>query len=259
MPTSKIVAIIPARWASSRFPGKPLASIRGKPMIQWVVEKARGASLVSDVVVATDDQRILDAVSAFGGKGILTSARHPSGTDRIAEVAATMDCDFIVNVQGDEPLIPPENIDQVVRPLLNDGLVKVSTLMMRIKNVEDVFDPNVVKVVVDRQGFALYFSRAPIPFNRDGGMGVDSLDKENALSFPRYKHIGLYAYSKDFLMEFPRLPVSSLESIEKLEQLRILENGVRIKVTETDKLSIGVDCPEDLIKIDRFLGESRPK
>ena len=238
MPTNKAVVIIPARWASSRFPGKPLVGIRGKPMIQWVVENARRASLVSDVIVATDDQRILDVISSFGGKGVLTSSGHLSGTDRIAEVAATIDCDFVVNVQGDEPLIPPENIDRVIQLLLNDRLVKV------------------VKVVVDYQGFALYFSRAPIPFNRDEWNNVYSREKSGALDFPVYKHVGIYAYSKDFLMEFSRMPVSPLESIEKLEQLRILENGVHIKVIETNKFSIGVDCPEDLVKVEEILAET---
>ena len=252
MPTS--VAIIPARWASSRFPGKPLASIQGKPMIQWVVEKARSAKLVSEVIVATDDQRILDAVSSFGAKGVLTSCDHPSGTDRIAEVAASIDCDFIVNVQGDEPLIPPENIDLVLQPLLTDRSVKVSTLMTRIRKVENIFDPNIVKVVVDHQGYDLYFSRAPIPFNRDEWDNIYLREKKGSLDFPAYRHVGLYAYSKDFLMGFSRLSSSSLESVEKLEQLRILENGFCIKVMETDRSSIGVDCPEDLLIVERLLG-----
>lgn len=259
MPTEpKVAAIIPARWASTRFPGKPLARICGKPMVQWVVERARGASLVSEVVVATDDRRIFDAVSAFGGKAVMTSRDCPSGTDRVAEVAAGMECDFAVNVQGDEPLIPSENIDLAVQPLLKDPALKVSTLMMRIENAEEAFDPNVVKVVVDNRGFALYFSRAPIPYNRDEWGNVYLRRKEDlaATGFRNaYKHVGLYAYSKSFLAEFSRLRESSLEIIEKLEQLRMLSNGIPIKVTETRKSSVSVDCPEDLIKAERLLGE----
>ncbi len=245
--------IIPARWASSRFPGKPLAPICGKPMIQWVVEKARKASLVSEVIVATDDKRIADVVAAFGGRAVMTSAGHPSGTDRIAEVAEGLEYDIVVNVQGDEPLIPPENIDLAVRPLMNDRSITVSTLMMRITGIEDIFDPNIVKVVVDREGLALYFSRAPIPYDRDDWRDMRSRENKNPVTFPVYKHIGLYAYAKDFLMQFPRLPSSMLESVEKLEQLRILENGISIKVMETDKISLGVDCPEDLVKVERLL------
>ena len=251
--TGKAVVIIPARWASSRFPGKPLAPICGKPMIQWVVEKARKASLVSEVIVATDDKRIADVVAAFGGRAVMTSAGHPSGTDRIAEVAEGLEYDIVVNVQGDEPLIPPENIDLAVRPLMNDRSITVSTLMMRITGIEDIFDPNIVKVVVDREGLALYFSRAPIPYDRDDWRDMRSRENKNPVTFPVYKHIGLYAYAKDFLMQFPRLPSSMLESVEKLEQLRILENGISIKVMETDKISLGVDCPEDLVKVERLL------
>ncbi|MBI4383186.1 MAG: 3-deoxy-manno-octulosonate cytidylyltransferase [Nitrospinae bacterium] len=259
MPTErKAAAIVPARWASTRFPGKPLALIRGKPMVQWVVEKAKAASLISSVIVATDDRRIYDAVRAFGGEAAMTSGGHPTGTDRVAEVAASLDCDIVVNVQGDEPLIPPENIDLAVQPLLKDPALKVSTLMMRIEDPEEIFNPNVVKVVVDDRGFALYFSRAPIPFNRDGWSGVypGKLDRLSKTGFHNaYKHIGLYAYAKSFLMEFSRLRPSSLETIERLEQLRILSNGIPIKATETRKSSVGVDCPEDLVKVERLLGE----
>lgn len=250
----KAVVIIPARWASTRFPGKPLVPIHGKPMIQWVVEKARRATLVSDVIVATDDQRIVDVVSAFGGKVVMTSDSHPSGTDRIAEVARGIDCDIVVNVQGDEPLIPPENIDLAVLPLRRDSALKAATLMTRITEVADIFDPNIVKVVVDREGLALYFSRAPIPYNRDDWRDTHSRENKNPANTPVYKHIGLYAYTKEFLMRFSHLPSSRLEAIEKLEQLRILENGIAIKVMETDKISLGVDCPEDLVKVERLLG-----
>jgi 3-deoxy-manno-octulosonate cytidylyltransferase (CMP-KDO synthetase) len=260
MPTKpKVIAVIPARWASSRFPGKPLAIIRGKPMIQWVVEQTGKARSVSEVVVATDDERILEAVKNFGGTAVMTSRDHASGTDRVAEVAKTRDCGIVVNVQGDEPLIPPENIDLIVSPLLEDTSLKVSTLKIRINAVEEIADPNICKVVVDHRGFALYFSRAPIPFDRDGW--TQDL-KEGEGLWPRakgmtaYKHIGLYAYQKPFLMEFSRLPVSQLETIEKLEQLRILENGTSIRVMETEKDSIGVDRKEDLVEVEKVLSQT---
>jgi 3-deoxy-manno-octulosonate cytidylyltransferase (CMP-KDO synthetase) len=255
MPTDlKVIAVIPARWASSRFPGKPLAIIRGKPMIQWVVEQTGKARLVSEVIVATDDDRIVKVVREFGGSAVMTSNDHLSGTDRVAEVAESRDCGIVVNVQGDEPLIPPENIDLIVAPLVSDDTIKVSTLMMRIDSVEDLANPDICKVVVDHRGDALYFSRAPIPFDRDGwdikeGEGVWPRNME----VQAYKHIGLYAYRKSFLMEFPRLQASQLENIEKLEQLRILENGISIRVVETDKDSIGVDREEDLSAVEKQL------
>lgn len=255
MPTDpKVIAVIPARWASSRFPGKPLAVIGGKPMIQRVVEQAGKARSVSEVIVATDDDRIAQAVRGFGGVAVMTSSDHLSGTDRVAEVAETRDCDIVVNVQGDEPLIPPGNIDLIVAPLVSDDTIKVSTLMMRIDSVEELANPDICKVVVDHLGNALYFSRAPVPFDRDGW----DL-KEGESVWPRdmkvkaNKHIGLYAYRKSFLMEFPRLPASQLEVIEKLEQLRILENGIPIRVVETDKDSIGVDREEDLLAVEKQL------
>ncbi len=262
MPTDpQVIAVIPARWASSRFPGKPLAIIRGKPMIQWVVEQAGKANSVSEVIVATDDDRILKAVQDFGGSAVMTSRDHLSGTDRVAEVADSRNCEIVVNVQGDEPLIPPENIDLIVAPLLADDTIQVSTLRMRIDSVQDLANPDICKVVTDHRGDALYFSRAPIPFDRDGwtrdlkaGEGVWPKD----MKVKACKHIGLYAYRKAFLMEFPRLPVSQLEAIEKLEQLRILENGVPIRVVETDKDSIGVDRKEDLSAVEKVLGQNRP-
>lgn len=254
----KVIAVIPARWASSRFPGKPLAIIRGKPMIQWVVEQADKARTVSAVIVATDDDRIAQVVKDFGGSAVMTSSDHLSGTDRVAEAAESRDCEIVVNVQGDEPLIPPENIDLIVAPLLADETIKVSTLMMRIDSVEDLANPDICKVVVDHRGNALFFSRAPIPFDRDGW--TKDL-KEGESVWPRdmdvkaYKHIGLYAYRKSFLMEFPCLRVSQLETIEKLEQLRILENGISIRVVETCKDSIGVDREEDLAAVEEMLDQ----
>ncbi len=260
MPTKpKVLAVIPARWASSRFPGKPLAIISGKPMIQWVVEQAGKARSVSGVIVATDDGRILEAVKNFGGTAVMTSIDHASGTDRVAEVAKDRDCEIVVNVQGDEPLIPPENIDLIVSPLLKDPSLKVSTLKIRIHEVEQIVDPDICKVVTDHRGNALYFSRAPIPFDRDAWTREP---KEGEGVWPKsegmtaYKHIGLYAYRKPFLMEFSRIPVSQLETIEKLEQLRILENGTPFRVVETEKDSIGVDRKEDLTEVEKVLSQT---
>ncbi|MFQ5673868.1 MAG: 3-deoxy-manno-octulosonate cytidylyltransferase [Nitrospinales bacterium] len=257
MPTKpRVAAIIPARWASSRFPGKPLADIRGKPMIQWVVEKAQKAEWVSEVLVATDDSKIFDAVSRFGGRVVMTSRSHISGTDRVAEAAAEISCDIVVNVQGDEPLIPPGNIDLAVEPMTRDDSISVSTLMTPIRSMEEVLNPNVTKTVADRNGFALYFSRSPIPFHRDrqmNGGAQGATDRQDGVL--AFKHIGLYAYTRSFLMQFPNLPRSRLEEAEKLEQLRILENGIPIKITETPKDSVGVDCPADLEKIQQLMNE----
>jgi 3-deoxy-manno-octulosonate cytidylyltransferase (CMP-KDO synthetase) len=228
-------------------------------MIQWVVEQADKACSVSDVIVATDDERILEAVKNFGGTAVMTSRDHVSGTDRVAEVAKDRDCEIVVNVQGDEPLIPPDNIDLIVSPLLKDPSLKVSTLKIRIHEVEQIVDPNICKVVVDHQGNALYFSRAPIPFDRDAWTRDP---KEGEGVWPKsermtaYKHIGLYAYRKSFLMEFSRLPVSELEMIERLEQLRILENGTPLRVAETEKDSIGVDRKEDLAAVEKVLSQT---
>jgi 3-deoxy-manno-octulosonate cytidylyltransferase (CMP-KDO synthetase) len=260
MPTDpKVIAVIPARWASSRFPGKPLALIKGKPMIQWVFEQASKAKSVSEVIVATDDDRILKAVDAFGGNAVMTSLDHESGTDRIAEVVQDRECDVVVNVQGDEPLIPPENIDRIVLPLLEDAKESTVTLRILIKTQEELMDRNITKVVVDRYSSALYFSKAPIPWNRDewGGDSMQNSSFDPLKSF-WYKHIGLYAYRKSFLMEFGGLPKSSLEKMEKLEQLRILEGGFKIKVVETNLDSIGVDCEADLAMIEKSLAAVSP-
>jgi 3-deoxy-manno-octulosonate cytidylyltransferase (CMP-KDO synthetase) len=243
-----VIAVIPARWASSRFPGKPLALIKGKPMIQWVFEQASRAKTVSEVIVATDDVRILELVRGFGGNAVMTSPDHESGTDRIAEVVREMKCEIVVNVQGDEPLIPPANIDLIVQPLLDGVLESAVTLRILIKTHGELMDRNITKVVADKSGSALYFSKAPIPWDRDGkDSPVDPLKPF------WYKHIGLYAYRKKFLMEFAGLPGSNLEKLEKLEQLRILENGYNIKVVETVLDSIGVDCEADLALIEKCL------
>ncbi|MCM0081357.1 3-deoxy-manno-octulosonate cytidylyltransferase [Geomonas sp. Red32] len=244
----KITAVIPARYASTRFEGKALADIMGKPMVQHVYERALKASLVSDVIVATDDERIASKVRAFGGKVEMTSASHETGTDRLAEVAQRIDADILVNVQGDEPLIDPAMIDQAIAPLLEDATLPIATLKSRIKTLHDFLSPNVVKVVADFKGNVLYFSRSPLPFFRDKWNDL----KDEAFVSGKllcYKHVGLYVYRREFLPVFTALKPTYLELSEKLEQLRALENGYRIKVVETDFESIGVDTPADLEKV----------
>ena len=247
----KVVAIIPARWESTRFPGKPLANILNKPMIQWVVESVKMAQSIDDVIVATDDKRIYSRVVGFGGRAEMTSGDHASGSDRIAEVVAGMSCDIVVNVQGDEPLISPDDIDLVVNSLISDSAIQVGTLKIQINSLDDFLNPNVVKVVTNRNDFALYFSRAPIPFHRDGGLESVKLNDQ----VPVYKHVGLYGYTRLLLLEFSKWEKSGLEESEKLEQLRILEKGIPIKVEETKNDSIGVDCPEDIKKIENILAK----
>jgi len=252
---NEIIAVIPARYDSTRFPGKALALIRDKPMIQWVYEQTRLSHLINRVIVATDDDRIRRVVSAFGGEAIMTSTSHTTGTDRIAEVARNLACGIIVNVQGDEPLIQPEMIDSAIEPLLTDPSVPMGTLCKQIANREEVFDPNVVKVVFDRNGFALYFSRAPIPWDRDKWAGK-KIFSDMTLDGTLFKHIGLYVYRRDFLLAYSGLKQTALERAEKLEQLRALEHGYRIKVTVTEHESFGVDIPDDLSKILQRLEES---
>ena len=256
MPTEpRVLAVIPARWASSRFPGKPLANIVGMPMIQRVVKQAQKAKYITEVIVATDDSRIFDLVNKNGGIAIMTSTEHQSGTDRVAEVARDKDYDIVVNVQGDEPLIPPENIEKVVEPLIKDTSVSVTSLRILIQNPKDIFNKNITKVVVDKFDYALYFSKAPIPWERDKwSANVENVTNLSSLSW--FKHIGLYAYRKKFLMEYSALPVSPLEKVEKLEQLRILENGFSIKVLETNLDSIGVDSVADIEIIEKQLAIS---
>jgi 3-deoxy-manno-octulosonate cytidylyltransferase (CMP-KDO synthetase) len=244
----RVTAVIPARFASTRFPGKPLANLLGKPMIQWVVERTAASALVDRVLVATDDMRIFDAVSAFGGEVVMTRADHPTGTDRLAEVAEGLDSELVVNVQGDEPLIIPAMIDEAVAPLRADSSIVMGTLMTPLTSAEDYHNPNVVKVVVDRRGFALYFSRAPIPHPREVTVNAGVL-----ASFPGGRHIGLYVYRRDFLLKFPKLPPTPLEELEKLEQLRALEQGYSIRVASTFHTSIGVDTPEDLEQVRALL------
>ncbi len=241
------VAIIPARFDSTRFPGKPLSTLNGKILIQHVYEHASKAKLVDSVIVATDDQRIFDAVTAFGGKVVMTSGSHESGTDRIAEAAAELEFEVVINVQGDEPFIRPEMIDDVVDLLYNDTEASISTLATRIKDVDDIRSPNVVKVVVDDNGFALYFSRSPIPYYRDDWKDLGNA-AYNSDSTVLFKHFGIYGYRKDDLLKFSKMPQGRLENIEKLEQLRALACGMKIKVRETEFDTFGIDTEEDLRK-----------
>lgn len=252
------IAIIPARYASTRLPGKPLLPLAGKPLIMHVFERARSARLISHVIVATDDQRILEAVQTNGGEAMLTSSYHQSGTDRIAELARSLDFDIIVNVQGDEPLIDPSTIDAAIEPLLEDQTIQICTTSEPITSVEDVFNPTVVKVVTDAQGFALYFSRSPIPFVRTApGLTLEETLKSDTrlLAFYR-KHSGLYAYRSDFLQRFAAMEPSSLERLEALEQLRALENGYAIKVVKIAHRSTGVDTEQDYEKVKRLIEEN---
>lgn len=243
----KVSVVIPARYASTRFEGKPLAMLLGKPMIQHVFERSLEAKGVDSVIVATDDVRIFDAVKGFGGEAFMTSSDHSTGTDRLAEVALGLDSDLIVNVQGDEPLISPQMIESAIDALKDSPLASMSTLKYKITDVDDINSPSVVKVVVDRDDFALYFSRHAIPFNRDGATGSD---------MPAYyKHVGLYVYRRDFLRKFAGMDSTPLENAEKLEQLRAIENGYRIKVATTEYDTIGVDEPQDLIKAEEILKE----
>jgi 3-deoxy-manno-octulosonate cytidylyltransferase (CMP-KDO synthetase) len=243
VPPLTVVAVIPARYASTRLPGKPLADIDGRPMIEHVYRRAAASPVVSQVIVATDDLRIARRAADFGATVRLTKASHPTGTDRLAEVAATLDCDIVVNVQSDEPLLDPRAITELVSPFAADPSVQITTLFRRIHDPAELSSPNVTKVVVDRGGFALYFSRAPIPHVRDPRGGWP----------PLYRHIGLYAYRRSALMVLAALEPTPLERAESLEQLRALEHGIRIKAVESQFESFGVDTPEDLEQVRRLL------
>ena len=239
----RTLCVIPARYASTRLPGKPLADICGKPMICRVLERARCARKPDKVIVATDDERICDAVRAEGGEALMTRTDHPTGTDRLAEVAEAYPAvDLIVNVQGDEPLIEPSVIDDLIAPFEMDENLPMATVMTRMEDAEEQLDPNNVKVVVDKLGYALYFSRSLVPYPR-------------AAAGPVYKHIGIYAYRRDFLLRYARLEPTPLESAESLEQLRALENGYGIRVLETDCRFVGVDTPEDLALVNKIYRE----
>ena len=237
----KILCVIPARYASTRLPGKPLADIVGKPMIQHVYERSSQATIPQQVVVATDDEKVFQAVQQFGGKVVMTSSEHQTGTDRLAEVASKYaEVDVIINVQGDEPLIDPKVIDELAQEFLNDTALQMASVMS-IMDTEDYQNPNAVKVVTDLNNNALYFSRSLLPYPRVAG-------KANV-----YKHIGIYAYKKDFLLKFAKLEPTPLEQSESLEQLRALENGYKIKMIKTKSKFIGVDSIEDLQTVNELL------
>lgn len=236
------MGVIPARFASSRYPGKALAKLAGKPMIEHVWERANMSRYLSDVLVATDDDRIANAVHKFGGRVRMTRADHPTGTDRLAEVASSEEATLYVNIQGDEPLIDPEAIDAAILSVHGDEAVDMGTLKKQIVDPTDIVNTNVVKVVTNLLGDAIYFSRCPIPYERDGRTGVPIY----------FKHIGLYVYRRDFLLHYPDLTVGPLEEAERLEQLRALENGYRIRVVATDYESLGVDTPEDLERVNQL-------
>lgn len=244
----KVAAVIPARYHSTRLPGKPLAEIAGEPMIRWVYERARRARLIDEVWVATDDERVFEAVKRFGGKCRMTSSHHSSGTDRLAEIAGTMDWDIVVNVQGDEPLLDPSMVDAVVRCIQENPSISMATLKREITAADEIINPNVVKVVTDATGYALYFSRSPIPFLRELWGSIKDI-KGGPSPLLVYKHVGLYAYKRDFLLHFAQLAPTPLEKIECLEQLRALEHGYKIKVGTTNIDTIGVDTANDLERV----------
>ena len=242
-----VSVIIPARFASTRLPGKPLADIGGQTLIERVYRRAAAARGISRVVVATDDERIARCVRAFGGDAVMTSGSHESGTDRIAEVAQGLDAELIVNVQGDEPSLATEAIEQAIAPMLGDPAILMGTLGAPLDEARDFVNPNIVKVLVDTQGFAIYFSRAALPYRRQA----------TALGASVLKHVGLYVYRRSFLLELASLPRTPLEQAESLEQLRALEYGHRIKVVHTQYQSVSVDTPEDLEQVRRLAADGR--
>jgi 3-deoxy-manno-octulosonate cytidylyltransferase (CMP-KDO synthetase) len=244
----QVIVVIPSRYGSTRLPGKPLVELGGKPMVQHVYERAKRAQTVHRVLVATDDQRIVDAVKAFGGEARMTRSDHRTGTERIAEVAAHQAGDVFVNVQGDEPLIDPLAIDAAVGALLEEPVAQISTVATAIRHAGDVMDPNVVKTVLDFDGNALYFSRAPIPWLRD---------TQQKIYVKYWKHLGLYVFQRDALLEYPTLPQGELERIEQLEQLRWQENGWKIRVAEVPHDAVSVDVPEDVARVEKLMQEEK--
>lgn len=246
MSTAKVVVVIPARYGSTRLPGKPLVMLAGKSMIQRVYERAKMAQRADQVIVATDDERILKAVEGFGGEARMTRGDHRTGTERVAEVAAHVSGDVFVNVQGDEPLLDPVAVDAAVNALLEEPAAQVATVATPIQAAADIMDPNVVKTVLDFDDNALYFSRAPIPWVRD----------TSAKMVVRHlKHLGLYVFQRDALLEYPTLPQGELERIEQLEQLRWLENGWKIRVAEVEHDTVSVDVPADVERVEKLLRE----
>jgi 3-deoxy-manno-octulosonate cytidylyltransferase (CMP-KDO synthetase) len=244
-PQGRVVAVIPARWGSQRFPGKVLAAIRGKPMVQWVWERASAATRVDEVIVATDDERVAESVEGFGGHVVLTSKDHRTGTDRIGEAVRTLDAAWVLNVQADEPLVPPAVLDRLVEALAARPEVEMGTVAIPMDADDPGFlDRDVVKVVVSARGEALYFSRAPVPYARDGW-------PEDARPL---RHWGIYAFRRDYLERFVSLPQSALERCENLEQLRALEDGARILVITSHEQTLGVDRPEDVKRVEALIG-----
>ncbi len=253
-----IIAIIPARLASTRLEGKLLLALNGKPLILHTLEQAKKAQNVNRVIVATDSKEILNIINKSGNEAVLTSQNHQSGSDRIAEVAETLpENSIIVNVQGDEPLISPKTIDAAIEAILNDENADIATTCEKIKTAEDILNPNIVKVVTDENDYALYFSRSPIPFPRDAvnnfGSIENALQNDSQLISLYRKHTGLYVYRREYLLKFTKLAQTKLEKTEMLEQLRALENGAKIKVVETTESSIGVDTKEDLENVRMIL------
>ena len=247
------VAIIPARYASTRLPGKPLADIAGKPMIQRVVERVESSGLLREVIVATDDARIRDCVEGFGGKVVMTRADHETGTDRVAEAAASVEAEVILNVQGDEPLVPDEVLAAALAPFADGPLPAMTTVATDFGGLSEFLDPNQGKVVVDRRGRALYFTRAPIPFVMGAGPGGHG----GAVPTGALKTIGIYGFRRDFLLAFASLEPGSLERTERLEQLRALEHGYEIVVGYSEKGTTGVDTREDLERVRAIFGEGQ--
>lgn len=244
MDRSNVVIVIPARYGSTRLPGKPLVQLAGKSMIQRVYEQAKQAKTCGRVIVATDDERIVNAVQGFGGEARMTRPDHRTGTERIAEVAAHTDGEVFVNVQGDEPLVDPAAIDTAVNSLLEEPKASIATVAVLIRTPADIMDPNVVKTVLDFEDHALYFSRAPIPWVRDSAHKVHAR---------HMKHLGLYVFQRDALLEYPTLPQGELERLEQLEQLRWMENGWKIRVAEVEHDAVSVDVPEDVARVEKLL------
>ncbi len=240
----EVVIVIPARFGATRLPGKPLVSLAGKPMIQRVYERAKLATLASRVIVATDDERIVKVVENFGGTARMTRPDHRTGTERVAEVAAHEKGDVFVNVQGDEPLLDPVAVDTAVNALLEEPAAAIATVATPIKTPADIMDPNVVKTVLDFDNNGIYFSRAPIPWVRDTA---------SKIQVRHLKHLGLYVFQRDALLEYPTLPQGELERIEQLEQLRWLENGWKIRVAEVEHDAVSVDVPEDVVRVEKLL------
>lgn len=255
----KVLAVIPARYSSTRLPGKPLALINDKPMIQWVYESAKKCPFIDRVIVATDDVRIFDIVKNFGGEAMMTSPNHKSGSDRVAEVAKKVSSDIVINVQGDEPMITPKILSKIIQEFYKDKYVNVVTPICKLEYISELFNPNFVKVVVDKNGFAMYFSRSIIPFIRDNF----DLQKQNFVIKDNnfidkgifFRHIGIYGYRRNFLFKFLSLPQGKLEKLEKLEQLRILEHGYKIKTILVEDSPVSVDTSEDLERVRRIFSK----